>query len=61
MIASDSIKARRMKRRTTKQVTTADHKANLNANPNQLTNFKRGPVQYFRVYSNTTIPQRFSG
>jgi hypothetical protein len=61
MIASDSVKARRMKRRATKQVSTSDNKADLNSNPNQLTNFKCGPIQYFRVYPNATVTQCFSG
>jgi hypothetical protein len=61
VIASDSIKASRMERRATKQVSTTDNKADLNPNSNQLTDFKCGPVQYFRVYSNATITQCFSG
>jgi hypothetical protein len=61
MIASDSIKASLVKGRATKQVTTTDYKAYLNPNTNQLTNFKCSPIQYFRVYSNATITQRFPG
>jgi hypothetical protein len=61
MIASDSIEACSMKRSTTKQIAATDYKTNLDTNPNQLANFKSGPVQYFRIYPNATITQCFSG
>jgi hypothetical protein len=50
-----------MKRSTTKQIAATNYETNLDTDPNQLTNFKSGSVQYFRIYPNATITQCFSG